>query len=324
MVDGLYRCGPLAVELHASDSALRAKVAETLNLYTVRWPGIATHIRLEIRGSQEPGSMATGRYLTCGRMNVDTTPSGFAATCHSGTSCRSDASRKNWIIEVPKETRTGETVPLDIEDLISLVLTTGWRDLRWIPLHAGCVVKDSTCAMLCATSGGGKTTLTAALIRRGWKTLGDDKLLLRLDEGGSPVLWSLINNFNLHPSVRQWFPEVGDLTVLPRYSAMTEKRKVRVEDIWPEAMLEKARPTHLIEIDRRSDVDGVTVEGLDDRGLLSVILRQTVIPNEPEVAREILTALMATAPRLRGARLSLGEGAYHDDQCLSALEDVLL
>ena len=182
----------------------------------------------------------------------------------------------------------------------------------------------TACALLCASSGGGKTTLTAALIRRGWKTLGDDKLLLGLDEAGDPVLLSLINNFNLHPNTRRWFPEVGDLSVLPRYSAWTEKRKVRVEDIWPESMLEKAWPTHLIEIHRRNGKSGLSIEGLDTDQLLSVLLRQTVIPHEPNVAREILSALTATAPRLCGVKLVIGESAYRDDSCLAALEDALL
>ncbi len=324
MIGSLYRCGPLAVELHVSDSALKDKVAETLNLYTVEWPIAGTPIRIEVSESQEPASMLGGGYLTCGRMNVDATPLGLAATCRSGASCHSDGSRKNWVIEVPRVTTTGETVPEDIEDLVGLILTTGLRDLRWVTLHSGCVTTDSTCALLCASSGGGKTTLTAALIRRGWKTLGDDKLLLGLDETGDPVLLSLINNFNLHPNTRRWFPEVGDLSVLPRYSAWTEKRKVRVEDIWPESMLEKAWPTHLIEIHRRNGKSGLSIEGLDTDQLLSVLLRQTVIPHEPNVAREILSALTATAPRLCGVKLVIGESAYRDDSCLAALEDALL
>ena len=68
----------------------------------------------------------------------------------------------------------------DIESLLSLVLTEGWRAEGWIPLHAAAVVRFDTCALICAESGGGKTSLTAALVREGWQTLGDDKLLLRI------------------------------------------------------------------------------------------------------------------------------------------------
>ncbi len=76
----------------------------------------------------------------------------------------------------------------EIEDLLSLVLTTGWRRAGWVPLHGGGLVRDGRGLLCVATSGGGKTTFTVSLIRRGWRALGDDKVLLATAAGAPRVV----------------------------------------------------------------------------------------------------------------------------------------
>ncbi len=224
---------------------------------------------------------------------------------------------------MPRTTHSGEAVPEDIEDLVGLALTTAWRGLGLVPVHAGAVVHNGACALLCAPSGGGKTTLTAALIRRGWATLGDDKLLLSLGPDGRPRLEALIHTFNLHPNARRWFPEVGELAALPRYSAWTEKRKVRIADIWPGVTCERGEPTHLVRVHRHEGADGVRVRALPAAELLSILLRQTVIPNDRRLARGILATVAATAGRLVGLEVELGHDVYRDPDRLAALEGAL-
>ena len=91
--------------------------------------------------------------------------------------------------------------------------------------------------------------MTAAFVRRGWRTLGDDKLLARLDADGSVRVAALLHTFNLHPSTRTWFPEVGDLERLPTYSAWTEKRKVAVSSIWDAATADVGVPNRVVALD---------------------------------------------------------------------------
>ncbi|HET6468253.1 MAG TPA: hypothetical protein VFG43_07740 [Geminicoccaceae bacterium] len=305
-----FRCGPVEVRLAAASEPLRDKIVETLGLYTVPWPAPALRLAVAAGFVPQPPAMRKGSFLRCGRMLVDALGPELVATCRSGAACRSSAGTTEWRIEVPASATPGSEVPEDIEDLVGLILTTGWRRLGLVPIHAGSAVRNGSCAFLCASSGGGKTTLTAALLREGWRTLGDDKLLLELDEAGEPRIASLIDRFNLHPEARRWFPEVGDLAVLPRYSAWTEKRKVAVESIWPGAMLRRARPTHLIRIERRPELEGVHLAPLARAEILPTLLRQTVIPNDPATMRRLLPLLAATARGLVGHALTIGRDAY--------------
>lgn len=323
MNDRRYQCGPLSVSLAAPTAALHDKVVETLNLYTAPWPKGGKSIAIRVRTCGAPTAMRQGSFLTCGRMRVDAAGLRMTATCASGSFVVCSKSRDRWSIGVPRQARNGEAVPEDIEDLVGLVLTTGWRDLGKVPIHAGSVLRDGCCAILCATSGGGKTTLTAAMIRRGWKTLGDDKLLLSIDGDGRPRLAALIHTFNLHPDCRSWFPEVGDLTRLPRYSAWTDKRKVRIQDVWPSATLDRGEPTHLIELDRSAEFEGIRIEPLPRAEILPRLMRQTVIPRDRGLARRLMATIATAAPRLRGLRVVVGNGAHADPAGLDALDEAL-
>ena len=229
----------------------------------------------------------------------------------------------------------------DIESLLSLVLTEGWRETGWIPLHSAAVVINDTCALICTESGGGKTSLTAALVRRGWRTLGDDKLLLRIRDNGASELRGLVHTFNLHPRTRSWFPEVGDLECLPTYSDWTEKRKVHPESIWPGSTITKASPTvmfHLVGRSNRGPVqrNGVPIvdplnpqnrflslEPIDAASVLSILLHQTVVPSHAPTARPILATIATTARSIAGFRVEIAEDAYLNSECLSPLESVI-
>ncbi len=318
MVFASFPCGPLALHLTAANARLRDRVAAVLDLFTARWEPPATAVELRVIEAEPPAAMARGTYLTCGRMHVDGDADALYATALSGASCRWAAGAP-WTIAVP----SGGPIPDDIEELLSLLLTTTWRQLGWVPLHAGAVVRDGCCALVTATSGGGKSTLVAALVRRGWQTLGDDKLLLRRAANGAGTVRALLHNFNLHPQVRGWFPEVGDLAARPVYSAWTEKRRVRAGEIWPGCERAAATPTHLVEVHRAPAGHGVRIEPLAAGEVLSSLLHQTVVPRDPATARPLLAAIAATAQDLRGVRATIASGAYSDGDCLAPLEAAL-
>ena len=317
----LFCCGPLEVTVSAPCPVLRDKVAEGLSLYNVTWAPPRRSVALDVIEADVRVPLGRGTYLSCARMQVDATDDGLRATSPSGTTCSAATGGDRWTITVPQA--IDARVLIDIEDAVGLVLTTSWRWLGWVPLHAGAVVGDGCCALLTAPSGGGKTTLTAALIRRGWRTLGDDKLLLRRSGSGRPEVRALQHHFNLHPHTRRWFPEVGDLERLPTYSTWTEKRKVRIEDIWPGHAGEQGTPTHLVLISRRQDITGLGLTRLGHGDVLSALLHQAVIPNDRAIARQVLSTLAAAAQRLQGVRVEIGPEAYADPNCVAPLEAML-
>lgn len=319
-----FHCGPLEIEVHSQYRTVKDKLAETLGLYDLDWrpPYRPIHV---VATSGDPLPEVRGDFLGCARMLVDGTCDGLVATTHGGMASHGQftPNGENWTFTVPGEVKERSEMA-DLEDLIGLVLTTGWRRSSWVPMHVAAVTTEKASFILCATSGGGKSTMTAALVARGWQTLGDDKLLLRLNSDGRPELAALLHTFNLHPRTREWLPEVGDLERLPAYSSWTDKRKVSVGDIWRGRVSLRTEPTHLIRLERRDDVDGVVVRELDRSELLPVLMRQTVIPTDREVARQILEVLAALSSHLEGFHVQVGTDAYKDAEGVAALEKALL
>jgi len=318
-----FFCGPLRVSLRTENGELYDKIAETLLLYDFTW--FAPYRPVEIHAQPRNGvpPPAAGNFLHCGRMLVDRLPNGLRATTTSGGQATAHFSDRgeSWLVQVPDSLVESGKLE-EIEDILSLVLTTGWRREGWAPIHAAAVKNAATCAIICAPTGGGKTTLTAALVRRGWRALGDDKILLRL-HAGRPDIAALLHTFNLHPRTREWFPEVGDLERLPHYSALTEKRKVQIRSIWANAHAEKAHPSVLIALRRTTTGAGVIIRALDEREVLAALLHQTVIPSDAKTARGILASAVGTAAHLRGLHVDVATDAYRDPRSLDRLESAL-
>jgi hypothetical protein len=322
MFKDTYQCGPVVVSVSTPTKALRDLIATNFSLYNVAWTEVEAHLCLEVQESDATCEMLAGNYLMAQRTNVDATETGLYATSPSGASAIFTTTENRWSLTVPYGPL--EIWPVtDLEHLLSLVLSNAWRQLGWTPMHVGAITSGKICGILCATSGGGKTTLTVAMIRRKWKTLGDDKLLLRKNASGTMELRALVHAFNLYPHTRDWFPEIGDLESLPHYSVWTEKRKVRIEDIWPGRTVKKDSPTHLVNVVLDDTVKDIEVTPLAQNEILFTLLRQTVIPTHPETARHIVQSLAASARQLKGITARIGPNAYESSDALILLEEAL-
>ena len=322
---GLFLCGPARIRLSAATADLYEQTASELILYAEGGEESARQVSVHVSETAEKATMGGSNFLQCRNMHVEMTGANLYATCRSGAAGMYDAASGAWQITLPTKVLAQarrEPIDVNLEDLLELVLTVAWRQAGWIPLHAGAVVHGDRCAILTAPSRGGKTSLTAAHLHLGWHTLGDDKLLLRLQRDGRPQLRSLQRHFNVDPQARKWFPEIGDLSDMPLDSAWTPKRRVAVERIWPEQFQQSATPTHLIQIQRFPDRRRTNVKPLDFPQVLSALLHQTVIPKEPAMARAILAVIAPGARQLRGVGLELGEGAYEDPQTFDLLQEL--
>lgn len=321
-----YACGPLELELVSDCIQLKEKIADTLRLYNVPWPDSLSPVQVFIHETNAHALFGPGAYLACARMNVDCAPVAggevLEATFLSGAIATGEVASGRWDVLVPEGGDEFWNL-IDLESLVTLVLTEGWRAAGWVPIHAATVARDGKCALICAESGGGKTSLTAALTRRGWQTLGDDKLLLRTREDGSPELRALVHTFNLHPRTRSWFPEIGDLEQLPAYSSWTEKRKVDPEEIWSGATIAHATPSHLVQLTRNQHGAPVTLAPMTQGEVLSALLHQTVIPSNRATARKILATVATTAASLNGINVDVGEDVYTDERYIKLIEAAL-
>ncbi len=323
-LEAVVHCGPVALSVTAETPALRIRALAELEQFSARWDDPCALIRVQVHVANEPRALGDGRLLNCSGIRVDAAPPGLVATCVSGASGTYDAARRQWdLCIVSRPTESDPTGEDDLEDLLELILTTAWREAGWIPLHAGAAVREGRCALLLAPARGGKSTLAAALLHRGWRTLGDDKLLMALRPEGQPEVRGLTGQFNLDPRASAWFPELGDLESLPRLSSWSAKRRVSIAAVWGDCFATRAVPTHVVVLRRLRESVPPRMESLGPRAVLSALLRQTVIPAEPIAARQILTVLAGAARSMRGLRLEIGDDVYRDPCALQALEELL-
>ena len=317
--------GPLDITLAADDPGLLGVVAISLAIYDHAWTLTPLKpVELECHLVADPADVpARGTYLETARMLVDSTPGGMRATTEHGAQLegRFTEAGEHWQMRVPNEIRD-RGLSWEIEDLMSLVLTTGWRRAGWVPLHAAALTDGKRGVVVCATGGGGKTTFTMAMVRAGWQSLGDDKLLLRTD-GAQPVIGALKHVLNVDPAVDAWFPEVGDLRDLPEYSAWTIKRRVPMASLWPDSTAVSMRPTTIISLERTPGAGTFGLEPMDSGSTVATLLRQTVIPNSPDEARWIIRELAACVRGATGFRLRVGDAAYVKPQSIAHVADAL-
>jgi hypothetical protein len=256
-------------------------------------------------------------------MLVDDAPDGLWATTSRGAALRGEfaADSETWQLTVPQRVVDEAWWP-EIEDLVSLIVTTGWRRGGWVPLHAAGLTRNGRGVLACAASRGGKTTFTLAMARRGWAVVGDDKLLLgKID--GATVVAAVKHMLNVDPAARDWFPEVGDLSGLPLYSEWSPKRRVALDRVFPGVGAACMTPTHMVELLRQPGTSGVRVHPMEKMDAISVLLHQTVVPNEPRTARLITSAVAGLGQQVSGLRIELPDGIYADADALALVDDAL-
>ena len=294
-----------------------------LDLFSRRWEHAPRNVEITIRRHRS-GDVSYGSFLAAAHMSVDRSGPRYLADTQYGFVAAGHCKRESdeWRIDVPPETEFGEPEIGDMEDLFSLICTVGWREEGYVALHAGAVVKENTCAILCAASGGGKSTLTTALMHSGWQTLGDDKLLMRRDLGRIRVR-SLLQTFNLDPATRRWF-DFGDLDALPRYSAWTVKRRVPLDSIAPGTAIGRAVPTHIVSVQRNPNVEGIVARAMPKHETLPTLLKQIVLPADRDIAAWIVREAAACATSVTGVTLEIGDDAYARPDWLQAVEEALL
>jgi hypothetical protein len=320
-----YTCGPVQLALTFDDASLGEALHGLLGQYDAPWPAPAISIHVAVKGRTRATEFAepAGTYLRLQRLRVDRRGSRLLSLGNLGVRMEFDAARGRARVSVPDHPDRPALVE-EIEQQLVLLLARAWAHAGWTPLHAGSLVPPDQTAgiLLCAPSGAGKTTLIAALLRRGWRTLGDDKTLLR-QEDRAVVARALAHRFHLHPAAARWFPEAGDLTAWPRYSRWTEKRIVQIERLWPGRLLNRAVPAAAVQLERMENEDGLAVEPLDHLHTLNALLRQVVIPGDAEHARPLVACVAATAASLRGARVKIGHDAFRDPSMAERLEEAL-
>lgn len=319
-----FRAGPLDIDVHARPGPTLDLLENTLSLYDVAWI-LTPAKRVDVEVEVVPVSVAEaarGGYMECAQMLVDALPDGLLATTTRGAVLvgRFSEHGEAWHMTVPACVPDEGWWP-EIEDLVSLIVTAGWRRAGWIPFHGAGLTRVGAGVVVCAASRGGKTTFALAMARRGWRIVGDDKLLLGVADG--PTVAAVKHMLNVDPALRDWFPELGDVSELPIYSQWSPKRRVSLASIFPDAPAASMNVSHVISLVRVDHGRDIQIEAMDMAGTLSALLHQTVIPNDPRTARAITASLVGIGQSARGLRVTVPDGIYADPDALEPVEAAL-
>jgi len=311
-----FQCGPVAIEL-AADAVWLERLSGELRMFDVPFEGPGISLRMEVSTDMPPAPVVRGGYLQCHRYKVDRQGETFVMAAQSETWCRFDTSCGCARAFAPA---SGDDEVEDVEQFLIFALVWGWRATGWVHMHAATLVRAGRCALICAESHGGKSTFTAACVRRGFQTLGDDKVLI--GPGKPAQAYGLSHSMNLDPVIARWFPETGRILAIPPYSRWTPKRKVRIESLWPGATRRQAQPTILLKLRRVTQGSPVALEPMTEQDVLQTLARQTVIPSDREAAGVMLPAIMQLAAQMRGWLLTVSPEAYGDPEHLRVIDEL--
>lgn len=323
LMDMTYGCGPVTLKVAIADVELRDALHGLLNQYDAPWPTARWVIQVTIERSKIPadGNDNSGAYFRSYLLKVERQGNTLISCSQRGTLMRFNLSTGEAHISVPFH-QDGPAIVEEAEQQLVFLLARSWAKTGWTPLHAGSLLPPDKehCVLLCAPSGVGKTTLIAALLRRGWRTLGDDKTLLQIGKNG-PIARALARRFHLHPSSQRWFPELSDFAGCPHYSRWTDKRVVRIEEAWPHRLVDHAKPVAVVQLERIQS--GFEVEGMDRMKTLYTLLRQVAIPSDPEHAQPLLACISQLATTVNSAVIRIGDGIYDEPAVIERLEKTL-
>lgn len=194
--------------------------------------------------------------------------------------------------------------------LFGMVLSL-WLERRGVlTLHASAVTGSRGALAVLASKGGGKTTLSAALVRGGGALLTDDLLALRADERGFMAQPA-------YPQVRMTQEQAGALagtsSDLPLVNPTTRKLGVPV-DRFGSFSDEPARLRAVYLPVRRDTGTDVMFESLTQREAFLEVVRHTFLPREVAdlgLQRDRFRRLTQLASQVPFRRVSFRSGHGH-------------
>ncbi|MCW5764471.1 MAG: hypothetical protein KIT68_00680 [Phycisphaeraceae bacterium] len=327
----VHAWGPAALRAHWSDPALARALARHSNQYDAPWragPGEPRCWTLDVGCvKRERGEVVapTGGFLTTVHLDVRRAAPGIVESRgRRGTMLRIDEPAQAASLAVPPW-RDRPDVIEEAEQQLTLLSARAWALAGWTPVHGATVVHPrlDRCAVLCAPSGSGKTTLTFSLLRRGWRTLGDDKLLARRAPGGVEAR-AVARRMHLDPAASRWLAEAGDIRRFPTYSPWTDKRHVDLEGVWPGRLVTSAVVCLVVRVRREAEGAGLRWAPLELAQRIDVLGRQVAIPGEAAAARPLVATIGAMGAAARGLDLSVGPDAFGDSAGVDRFSDALM
>ncbi len=111
-------------------------------------------------------------------------------------------------------------------------------------IHAAALAKDGKAILIPGFTGGGKTTLSVALLRGGFKILSDDRPFLRKATDGFNLL-AFPEDVDVTEQTISFFPELAN-GPCDLFKMGLRKKKFWVEKVYPNSIIDAAKPKVLL------------------------------------------------------------------------------
>jgi hypothetical protein len=183
-------------------------------------------------------------------------------------------------------------------------------------LHANALVHQDASYLIVGSSGAGKTTLTACLLRQGWASLGDDALMLQDVPPGIQAL-ALRRGFAFTPDTLDCFPDLATQGAIGQTAA--GKHLVDLAALYPQRFVPRCQPTVLLfpQIEARQQTQ---LRPLSAATAFVNLAQQTVgITTDPTPANQQLDLLARLVQQCRSYQLLLGTDVYEEPGAVAAL-----
>ncbi len=203
-----------------------------------------------------------------------------------------------------------------LSDLLLAPLMEMLKQRGYYGLHAATLSRNGTGYLFPATAGQGKTTVALGLLKQGFQYAGDDKVLLREQDGEIAAL-AFTRRFNIDPDIGDRYRElafVADLEPLP----LCEKRPVDVSAVYPGSFVPRCRPGFVIHLQRTPGAESRVVP-LSRSESFARLVRQTILAFDQQVAMRQLALFGRLLERAHSYLLYNGDDLYGDPERLAEL-----
>ncbi|MFH1622633.1 MAG: hypothetical protein ABIA97_05905 [Candidatus Omnitrophota bacterium] len=146
-------------------------------------------------------------------------------------------------------------------------------------LHSSAVSQNGKCILFSGSSGSGKSTLSLVLVNKGFNYLAEDDVILK-SNGHKVECFSFPTKIRIKEHLLKYFPKVRNK--LEKSCDGKGKYKLNPKKIWPQTIINKARPFLLIFPQYRKN-SKVKVSVLPKTEALSKLLKENFICYEPTV-----------------------------------------
>jgi hypothetical protein len=270
-------------------------------------PSDSVELSLAFRDGESRASSPSGSRTQLQFFNVSCFREGPSLSFHTkdGSFLRADVRTGRIWGAVSEEavSRRGVFTDLLLAPLMEMLKHRGLYGL-----HAAALTEDgSRCYLFPGDAGSGKTTTALGLLKRGFRYLADDKVLLREEDRRISAL-AFTRRFHIDPGIGRQYPELGFLEGLEPLPAST-KRPCDVSQVYPNVFVASCTPGSIVHLELTSDTTSRIVP-VSRRESFTRLIHQSIFSFERDIARKQVGLLGRLVRRTESHVLYRGKDVY--------------